>query len=305
MPKNKLNFSIVLINKDSPKTLKLMLKSISEVEYPKTNFEVIIVDDGSKPTLKECLQKEFSMEEYKWLYIDESEFSSRSKARNLGASVANFDYLIFIDGDQFMTTSTLKLYDRYFHFKRKKELVLGTRYHFHESNLAIVFRYKNQIDKIAKTFTTDERNRLIQIIKKPFSELVGNWHLFWSCNFCITKALFQELGGFDEGFLGWGLEDSEFGYRLKKTKIELDLINNPVWHCHYSNSLNSKNNEKLKQWRLNLAYFYNKHQDMNILEQLIFESSYTDQLEESNLKYNWFDRFIEFESRLNFFTSDS
>lgn len=35
-------------------------------------------------------------------------------------------------------------------------------------------------------------------------------------NMSVRKQHLLDAGGFDEEFLGWGLEDSELGYRLKK-----------------------------------------------------------------------------------------
>ncbi|WP_424767713.1 glycosyltransferase [Paenibacillus sp. sgz302251] len=40
------------------------------------------------------------------------------------------------------------------------------------------------------------------------------WTSFISCNVSVRRELLEEVGGFDEGFQGWGFEDWELGYRL-------------------------------------------------------------------------------------------
>lgn len=38
--------------------------------------------------------------------------------------------------------------------------------------------------------------------------------LFWSLSFALTPTLWDEIGGFDEGYVGYGAEDTDFGMRV-------------------------------------------------------------------------------------------
>lgn len=41
------------------------------------------------------------------------------------------------------------------------------------------------------------------------------WRLCWSCNMSLDAAAFwADAGGFDNGYVGWGLEDTDFAYRM-------------------------------------------------------------------------------------------
>lgn len=40
--------------------------------------------------------------------------------------------------------------------------------------------------------------------------------LFWSLSFAVTTADWERLGGFDEGYVGYGAEDTDFGQRLEE-----------------------------------------------------------------------------------------
>ncbi len=43
-----------------------------------------------------------------------------------------------------------------------------------------------------------------------------DWMLFWSLCFYIPKTLFQEVGGFDENYTGYGAEDTDFALAIKQ-----------------------------------------------------------------------------------------
>jgi glycosyltransferase involved in cell wall biosynthesis len=45
------------------------------------------------------------------------------------------------------------------------------------------------------------------------------WFFVYSCNFSITRS--EKTPRFDENFIGWGMEDIEFGYRLHRTGYEV------------------------------------------------------------------------------------
>ncbi|WP_425466922.1 galactosyltransferase-related protein [Rarobacter faecitabidus] len=38
----------------------------------------------------------------------------------------------------------------------------------------------------------------------------GSYDLFWSLTFALSSATWQRIGGFDEGYCGYGGEDTDF-----------------------------------------------------------------------------------------------
>lgn len=72
-----------------------------------------------------------------------------------------------------------------------------------------------------------------------------NAGLFWSLIFGIGRNRFLDLGGFDEAFTGYGAEDTDFGFRARKTDLPLffmggagafhqyhDVCDPPLQHLH-------------------------------------------------------------------------
>jgi GT2 family glycosyltransferase len=61
-----------------------------------------------------------------------------------------------------------------------------------------------------------------------------NTGLFWSLAFGIRGASFERLGGFDEGFVGYGAEDTDLGFRARDAGIPLLLSGDArAFHQHH------------------------------------------------------------------------
>lgn len=58
-----------------------------------------------------------------------------------------------------------------------------------------------------------------------------NAGLFWSLAFALRRSTFGELGGFDEGFAGYGAEDTDFGFRAAAAGLKLLFVGQAI-ACH-------------------------------------------------------------------------
>jgi hypothetical protein len=48
-----------------------------------------------------------------------------------------------------------------------------------------------------------------------------DWRLFWSLSFAVSSRTWRELGGFHEGYVGYGGEDTDLGYRAFRKGLPL------------------------------------------------------------------------------------
>lgn len=98
-----MNFSIIIPIYNSEKYLKNCLESVIQQTYK--NYEVIAVvdkcNDDSEKIADEYINK------YNWIKIYE-EHTGLSKARNLGIEKAKGDYLVFLDGDDYLEKDFLE-----------------------------------------------------------------------------------------------------------------------------------------------------------------------------------------------------
>jgi len=61
-----------------------------------------------------------------------------------------------------------------------------------------------------------------------------NAGLFWSLVFGIGRTRFHDLGGFDEGYTGYGAEDTDFGFRARQAGVPLLFMGGPgAFHQHH------------------------------------------------------------------------
>lgn len=78
------------------KTLESLLKQTNK------NFEIIVVNDGSTDKTLEVINNIFQENQFKNFKIINKENGGVSSARNLGIKVAKGDYIVFLDGDDYV-----------------------------------------------------------------------------------------------------------------------------------------------------------------------------------------------------------
>ncbi|GLK66750.1 glycosyltransferase family 2 protein [Hansschlegelia plantiphila] len=58
--------------------------------------------------------------------------------------------------------------------------------------------------------------------------------LFWSLAFGVMRSAFERIGGFDERFVGYGAEDTDFGFAARKNGVPLFMLAGaPAFHQHH------------------------------------------------------------------------
>jgi GT2 family glycosyltransferase len=72
---------------------------------------------------------------------------------------------------------------------------------------------------------------LSQYRGKPGSLLAH--HLFWSLNFACTREVFERIGGFDEGYQGYGAEDTDFAFSARHHGVELRVAAALAFHQYH------------------------------------------------------------------------
>ena len=58
--------------------------------------------------------------------------------------------------------------------------------------------------------------------------------LFWSLAFAVRAAAYDRLGGFDEGFTGYGAEDTDLAFRAAEAGVPVLFAGGMrAWHQHH------------------------------------------------------------------------
>lgn len=242
----KLKASIIITYYNQPKSIIVVLESLkNQVNINNLLFEIIIVNDGGS-----------SIEDIISLYptlnirsINHSFNKGRSAARNSGVKNSKFDLLIFIDGDRFLCPNFI-----YSHIKRHSNSynkaivgdiidVFSPNISMYESSVGNMFYDSNDIIwKFTRRY--NYANTVFNLYDAAGkSSLNCTWVSMFSGNVSIPKQIYEDVGGFDEDFVNWGLENIDFGYRLKKKNINIEFNKNAVnFHIYHQENRNHSSN---------------------------------------------------------------
>lgn len=204
----------------------------------KIPFEIICFDDHSSRSFR-TINKKITELPYV-LYEELPENMGRSKIRNRLASKAQYKYLLFMDCDSgVVSTSYISNYIRILH--ENKVIFGGRSYEDKPSNPNVYLRWLYGIKRESKR--AEERK------KTPYLSFMTN-------NFIIPKAVFEYVR-FNEILKGYGHEDTLFAQELKKNYITIEHIDNPLCHLGLEESEEFLN--KTRQGVKNLAFLINQH----------------------------------------------
>lgn len=234
--------------------LELTLEGFARQTLPRSQFTLTIVDDGSTEQVKLIVQRFSGLLPLRYMRLERS---GRAAARNAGARAGSGDLLVFCDADRIPRTGFLAS-----HLKRARQcgesIITGQVREMYVPDLAN-HRMKARQQAIAER--QDRIPQYCQLIYRLFDS-EGNtsspvaWAAALSGNLAVPRAVFEEVGGYDEDFREWGFEHFEFGYRGfrmgKPFRYEAEAINVHLAHARDRDAY-------IEHMRASHAYFLRKH----------------------------------------------
>jgi GT2 family glycosyltransferase len=234
--------SVVVPTHNRAADLRLTLASLCEQTLPADRFEVIVTDDGSGDETRSVVDS--FADRLRLKYSFQEDLAARSAAvrdngvtrvRNAGARLAAAPLLVFLDCATLAGPDLLTAY-----LAGPPAATAGYVYAYPPRRvddpgyvcpvgLAEAVRTLTP-ERVVDRYRDDPRfrdPRHGEFEKVGFD--LGNRlfpeELFWSSNCAVPAADFWAVGGFDEDFRGWGLDDVDLGYRLARngTAIRLNL----------------------------------------------------------------------------------
>ncbi len=165
---------------------------------------VVVGDDGSSDHTAEVVESFADRLPIVHAWQEDLGFRA-GQARNLGIERAVGDVVIFADDDVLVGPHYVEAHLRAHEARRgQRTVVLGPRHR------TLAFE---GVAPDPRDFDGAERDdRIADLEGRSVEEHEAPWIFVYSCNFSVTRGG-PELR-FDDGFSGWGLEDTELGYRL-------------------------------------------------------------------------------------------
>lgn len=223
-----IKISVVIPVYNSASTIEETLDSIVAQSY--NQWEAICVDDGSTDNSLEIINNYIEKHSGKQILVVKREKKEKggSVCRNIGASLAKGDYLIFLDADDLLTPFCLE---------RRITAIEGTENKFVVYPMAA---FANDDLSTAQTYS-----RLF--VKEPIYMFLSGFGTWQVTSSMIRKDYFDSLGGFDDSFPRF--QDVEFHIRaILESNNKYEVLRDSTPDCLYRQSnCTSVKVEKLKR----------------------------------------------------------
>lgn len=208
--------------------------------------EVIIADDGSTDSTRIVIQEFSSRAPFPVIHIWHPDQGFRlAKIRNEAAVESRGGYIIQIDGDIIMGRHFI---EDHITMSRPNTILYGSR-----TILSEQFSLNNDLTNL--NFLTvnrlGNRNimnslRCITVAKLMADTYKNNYSIYdgRGCNMSFYKEDFFAVGGYDENFEGWGLEDTDlnlrfYNYGCKKRMLKFAAVAFHLYHKEVERASNA------------------------------------------------------------------
>ena len=240
--------SLIITTYNRPDSLLLTMRSVeNQVTLPD---EVIIADDGSSSETLELINDFQKSSDLTIKHSWQTDKGFRvAKSRNKAISKSSGNYIILIDGDMILHTEFIR---DHINNAEPGFFIQGSRVLLTEGKTEQALNQK----KINTSFISDglqnQKNALhSNILSKLFSNKKNYLRGIKTCNMSFYKQDCININGFNNEFIGWGREDSEFIVRLlnsgvNRKNVRLNAIQFHLWHNENTRESIDKNDAILK-----------------------------------------------------------
>ncbi|UKT64687.1 glycosyltransferase family 2 protein [Pedobacter mucosus] len=204
-------FSIVTIVKGRRKQLANLLESIKASTILPYDIQVVCMDNLEGIETPDGLNVSIHL-------TKESHKLPLAAARNLGITATKTADIIFIDVDCIVSPT---LFTSLMMSLQAENIIAAFPLY-----LPIVPNTGNY-DELKNTAVPHPAREQIAV-GQPVQHLQ-----FWSLIFAIQKQTFEKIGGFDESFIGYGAEDTDFAMMFHKAGVEQIFVRDYVLHQYH------------------------------------------------------------------------
>lgn len=247
--------SVIVTTYNSPEYLKRVLAGLARQSL--VPHEVIVADDGSAPETGEYVRSLSASGgidsgiEIKHVWHEDMGFRA-ARIRNLAVKVATGEYVVFLDGDCLVNRHFVADHARLArkgHFLQGKRVIIRRDASGHVSR-----RETNSPWALLRLALTGGISNFHHILRLPFiPPRVSTGHRgIKTCNMGVFREDIIAVNGFNERFVGWGREDSEFAvrlynYGLRRMDHPFAAICFHLWHEENARDALKANDEMLRQ----------------------------------------------------------
>jgi glycosyltransferase involved in cell wall biosynthesis len=175
--------------------------------------EIIVADDGSRSDTADMVARMAALSPVPVIHSWQEDKGFRlARSRNRAIAKARGEYIVLVDGDIVMERHFI---EDHIGFAHPGFFIQGTRVLLSRELSARVLADKAMLPAFCRRGVENRKNCLrSQVLARLFSFTSRSLTGIKTCNFAFHKQDAISVNGFNEEFVGWGREDSEFTVRL-------------------------------------------------------------------------------------------
>ncbi len=250
-----MEIAVLVSTFERPGHLERCLASLEAQQGVDGRFEVVVTDDGSRDETLRLVATIARRVSFPLSFTTHQHDGFRlARCRNEGVAASTAPYLLFTDGDCILPPNHLSAH---LAARRQGRVVAGDCLRLDRDASESIGAAELRAGRFPSRLPVAERRRLAgkalrakvyeacRIPTRP--RLSGN-------NIALWRSDYERVNGFDEQFVGWGLEDRDLQVRLERAGLRtwsILLCTAPVHLWHPAAPTFSRNNAGTA----NLAYF--------------------------------------------------
>lgn len=208
--------------------MRLVLDALAEQDLPREAFEVVIGSLEHSVDLLSCVEQHAARLDVRCVMAAEP--WNVARARNLALRAAEGEVLLLLDADILLPRGFLRrLWE---HFARgESHVVVGQMLNYDEGKDVGSYAAHDYSYYRDRYLFAQCREGLGQDIRWTIERPIP-WALAWTAVVALPRAqLEQSQLYFDTRFKGWGVEDTEWAYRLHRARLPF-LFADDLWAIH-------------------------------------------------------------------------
>ena len=202
--------ALLITTYNRPDALNLVLESVSR--QSRLPDQVIICDDGSDSNTSEIVASWSNKLPIRHAWSPDMNFRA-ALTRNLGILKSVGDVLVFVDGDCLLPPFFI---EQHLKLAEPGHLVSGGRH------LLSVEQTKSVLCRSLAPSKVFDNWKFSSWPLGPLRDLSPkSWERVRTCNLSLHREDVLLISGFDESYVGWGREDSDFVVRLIHSGVKI------------------------------------------------------------------------------------
>jgi len=236
--------SVIVTTYNFPEVLAISLASLER--QTDRDFEIIVADDGSDERTKTVIEAARNRSLISIRHVTQEDKGFRAaRIRNLAINESRGRYVVFLDGDCFVLRDFIANYRK---LMEPGNFISGKR----------SFLRTNITRKTLAAATPPPGGRLSWFLRSAMNQctritefmplpdgawrhrMPKEWRGVQTCNMGVWRSDIDKINGFDNSYVGHGLEDSDFTVRLIRSGVHRKLGDHACLVLHLEHERRSR-----------------------------------------------------------------